>query len=625
MATKSVIDIEIHDEAFKEFAALFEKYQSQLGKMPGQWGKVGSATQQSAKGFDSAVKNLVQAATAMSNIYAAQTKVSAEQSKINKIAKDTQRTFENIGKTTANIGKSVASTTLNLLRWSGIGLAAGLLGGAGGLFGLTSFAANIGDLRRQSQGLGVSSAELRAARVGYGRYADVDPLLGSLSAAQTDVTKQWAFGANRLNPNQSAAELLPQLLRRAGEVYKQGPAATAQQRLQAQGLDVLGITVETARRMAQITEKEQKDAEEKYQRDLKSFDVIDETLKKWQEFSVTINEAGEKIKTTFINGLAPLAEPLSHLADSFSDLVASFLKNPDLPKWINVFGQKIEEFAKYLGGDQIKKDVDKFIENVSAMAETMQGFLEFVGKFMPSKSATQENREYYKPGGEADQLELLKNKQKDQSGSWLRYFWNPSGNQSNAATLAERNNNPGNLRFIGQPGAVKGEGGFAKFATQQEGFLAMANQLKSYGAGTSAAAGYKKLQTLEEIISTWAPPNENNTEAYINFISKKTGIGRNQQIDMSDPKTLSDIMAAMAWLEKGGPSASSEEIQNYLQSGTKVSPAPSGSSAAPQKTGMLNWNPTPIALNVTTTKIPGQDTMVNMLAAGGYYTGLGVS
>ena len=36
---------------------------------------------------------------------------------------------------------------------------------------------------------------------------------------------------------------------------------------------------------------------------------------------------------------------------------------------------------------------------------------------------------------------------------------------------------------------------------------------------------------------------------------------------------------------------------------------------------MNPWNPTSIELAINTVKIPGQDTNVNMLNAGGYYTG----
>lgn len=42
---------------------------------------------------------------------------------------------------------------------------------------------------------------------------------------------------------------------------------------------------------------------------------------------------------------------------------------------------------------------------------------------------------------------------------------------------AVKNNNPGNLRFIGQEGAVEGSGGFAKFATVADGFNALKNDI----------------------------------------------------------------------------------------------------------------------------------------------------
>jgi hypothetical protein len=609
---KSIIDVEIKDEAFKEFAALFQKYQSQLGKMPGLWNKVGSATQQSSKGFGQTAKNLSDAAQAMSNIYRAQTKVAAEQSKVNKLAKDTQYTFDKINKSTISIGKNIAATTLSLLKWTGIGLAAGLLGGAGGIFGLTSFASNIGSLRKQSQGLGVSAGELRAARVSYGRYAEVNPLLGVLSESKADINKQWAFGANRLNPNESSANLLPQLLKRAGQVYKEGPEATAQQRLQAQGLDLLGITTETARRMASISKEEQKDADDLYQRNIRTLGVVDKTLAQWQKFNVKVDEAGEKIKTTFINGLVGLTGPLGNLADSFSTLLASFLNNPQLPHWIDVFGKKIEEFAQYLAGDRVKVDIDNFLDKMKAVGSALYDLAVFTGKFIPSAEATQKNREYYAPGGEADQKALASKKKSEQSGSWTDYFWNPSGNIDLSKTVAERNNNPLNLRFVGQQGAVKGDRGFAKFETEQQGFLAAANQLKMYNTGTSAAAGNKKLETLEQIIGQWAPASENDTQAYVNTVAQATGFKKDQKLDLvNDHEALAKLISAMSSVESGKKTYSPQDVDNFLNSGAKQV-----SSNTP------NWNPTPIALSVNMVKPVGMDVNVNMLQAGGYYSAL---
>jgi hypothetical protein len=229
MAIKSVIDIEINQEAFKEFESLFAKYQSNLGKMPGQWGKVGSATSNTAKTFNEAADALVRAAEAMQGIANAQDKVTKGQNKFNQFAQSTSKNFQEVSKSAIQIGKSVAATTLNLMKWVGIGGALGLVGGAGGLFGIGGLATSVGDTRKRAQGLGVTAGELKATETNFQRYTDVNALLSNLASAQTDIAKQYAFQANQLDANQSAADLLPKLLRRAGEVYKQGPAATAQQ------------------------------------------------------------------------------------------------------------------------------------------------------------------------------------------------------------------------------------------------------------------------------------------------------------------------------------------------------------------------------------------------------------
>jgi hypothetical protein len=85
-----------------------------------------------------------------------------------------------------------------------------------------------------------------------------------------------------------------------------------------------------------------------------------------------------------------------------------------------------------------------------------------------------------------------------------------------------RNSNPGNLRLtsIQWEGKVPNEentdGEFEQFYNAEDGIRAMArNLLTYYGRG---------LDTIEKIISTYAPDNENNTGAYIRSVEKFTGI-----------------------------------------------------------------------------------------------------
>lgn len=141
---------------------------------------------------------------------------------------------------------------------------------------------------------------------------------------------------------------------------------------------------------------------------------------------------------------------------------------------------------------------------------------------------------------------------------------------SNAKNRNYRNNNLGNLVFANQEGATleapnaKGEQRFARFNTPEEGIRALANQVSSYYNGTSAAAGYQKLQTVSSIISKWAPPKENNTNQYIDNVSKYLGVSPNEKIDVNNPEVMTQLVRAIATKEGGNPAVNNEFIKNAL-------------------------------------------------------------
>ncbi|MDE1715748.1 hypothetical protein PWG14_25100 [Chromobacterium amazonense] len=109
-----------------------------------------------------------------------------------------------------------------------------------------------------------------------------------------------------------------------------------------------------------------------------------------------------------------------------------------------------------------------------------------------------------------------------------------------------RNNNPGNLQYVGQAGAVKeaGAGGrFAVFATPQAGLDAMAQQLRRY-----ANSG---LTSVNSIVRKWAPASENNTAAYVAAVARRMGVDGNQSLDLGRPEVLRSLMDAMIVHENG--------------------------------------------------------------------------
>jgi len=106
-----------------------------------------------------------------------------------------------------------------------------------------------------------------------------------------------------------------------------------------------------------------------------------------------------------------------------------------------------------------------------------------------------------------------------------------------------RNNNPGNLVYAHQPGALPESGHFAQFATQGQGLYNMGRQIElNYSRGKD---------TVRSMVETWAPRNENDTDQYVVAVSRRMGVGADQKLDLADLKTLELMMQAIIWQENG--------------------------------------------------------------------------
>lgn len=124
-----------------------------------------------------------------------------------------------------------------------------------------------------------------------------------------------------------------------------------------------------------------------------------------------------------------------------------------------------------------------------------------------------------------------------------------------------RNNNPGNLNYAGQKGAsLEFSGGrFAKFDNAYDGIRAMGRQILRYYDGKTT--GHKR-RTIEEIITTWAPPEDHNkTDKYIEHVAAKMGIAPNVVLNIRDPEVLGGLMRTIIRHENTRNPYSDELIQ----------------------------------------------------------------
>lgn len=115
-------------------------------------------------------------------------------------------------------------------------------------------------------------------------------------------------------------------------------------------------------------------------------------------------------------------------------------------------------------------------------------------------------------------------------------------------TRGLRNNNPGNIRDDGVTAwegidTPRGDGEFLRFTRPEYGIRALARTLSNYIAHDGVAP------TVSGIISRLAPPNENDTQAYIDKVSGDLSIAPDQLFDL--PTVLPDLIASIISEEQG--------------------------------------------------------------------------
>lgn len=89
-------------------------------------------------------------------------------------------------------------------------------------------------------------------------------------------------------------------------------------------------------------------------------------------------------------------------------------------------------------------------------------------------------------------------------------------------SVATRNNNPGNLKYAGQAGAIEADSrGYAIFSGPDAGMVALQRQIE-----LDASRGL----SVREFVYKYAPPSENNSSGYLGFITNSLGVGADERL-----------------------------------------------------------------------------------------------
>ena len=125
-------------------------------------------------------------------------------------------------------------------------------------------------------------------------------------------------------------------------------------------------------------------------------------------------------------------------------------------------------------------------------------------------------------------------------------------------------NNPGNVRpgsnaYEGQTGTVIGKKSgteFLTFDTPQHGLNSMSNvigQIVRVKIPERFAKGElpNNKFTVRNLVSVYAPSNENKTDEYIDFVSKRMGVRPDAVLDVNDGGTMAKLLDSMIRKDSG--------------------------------------------------------------------------
>lgn len=132
-----------------------------------------------------------------------------------------------------------------------------------------------------------------------------------------------------------------------------------------------------------------------------------------------------------------------------------------------------------------------------------------------------------------------------------------------------RNKNPGNIDFnpknkwkgqvgLGDIWLPTSQRRFAEFEDHKWGIRALAALLTTY-------FDRHNLHTIHQIISRWAPGNENDTKSYVAHVAAQTGFGPNDVLDLHTWDDMRPLVEAIIIHELGGMPYTKAQIDEGLR------------------------------------------------------------
>lgn len=366
MAVKSVIDVQINDEKFKQFTGLFGQYQAALKELPSDWAKVNAEI----GGANGVFEAFVAAMLAQSQLI----------TKIEKTNKDTTNTtaknatyWRDMSKSTRDVAGNIVNATTALLKWIGLtSVFSGLLG-AGGLYGIDRMAAGVASGQRSSQRLGMTYGENKAFDIAFSPVVDTGRFLGSVNEALSDLTKKGGFIGAGLTPGEQqggTAQVALNLLDHLKQFADATDPSNLANMMTSKGLDQ-HISLEELKALRAKTPEEYSEFRNRFVDEKSRLNLSGDTQSAWTRFTQQMEDAGVSIENVFVRSLVKIEPQLADLSKGFVKLVEAIGDSDVVKGWIESAGRGLERFSTYINGQDFRDAVNGFLASLDKLSESL--------------------------------------------------------------------------------------------------------------------------------------------------------------------------------------------------------------------------------------------------------------
>jgi len=395
VAVKSIIDIDVNDEAFQRFQALFAEYEEKVKELPGDWKKVDDAMGGAAKRFAAASgqTDAILAGIAASAGVIAESihKASKAQHQFEGATRRSHGAMNALGSAALKVSHTIFGMGKWMLKMGAIG---GSLASLGGAIGLDDLAGSALNRQKSARGVGMTPGQKSAFSTYYNQFGNADAVASNVASARNDISKRWAFTGIGVSQsalqNDNNFQLSMDVVSKIQHALKKMPRADWQNIAQARGFNMF-MSMDEMRVLRHTSNARVDAAWRGAEKNVSTLGFSNGVAREWATLSIQMHKAGVEIESSLIVGLHKLAPVITKALTDISNWVSAFARGPEMGKIIGEVSTDLQKFVSFVGSSKFQTDVAQFTTAIAQLARETVNALRYF-HLIPSASISDSQR-----------------------------------------------------------------------------------------------------------------------------------------------------------------------------------------------------------------------------------------